>query len=194
VIPEGPLLWYVNRSTGLVLLVLLTLTVLLGVLSTRGDAASRVPRFVVQALHRNLGLLTMVMLALHVTTAVLDEYVDIRWWQAFAPWELRYEPLWLALGIVSLDLLVAVVATSLVRHRLGHRAWAGVHLTTYAVWGLSLVHGLVIGTDTGAGWARWVYVGCGVVVAGAVVLRMTPHRPARADATAPLSTIGGGLR
>ena len=84
-IPEGPLLWYVNRSTGMVLLVLLTLTVLLGALSTRGDAGSRVPRFAVQSLHRNLGLLATVMLVLHVTTAVLDEFVDIRWWQAVVP-------------------------------------------------------------------------------------------------------------
>ena len=171
-IPEGPLLWYVNRSTGLVLLALLTLTLLLGVLSTRGSAGGRLPRFVVQGLHRNIGLLSMVMLGLHIASAVLDEYVDIRWWQSFAPWHLRYEPLWLALGIVAFDLMLAVVLTSLLRERLPHRLWAGLHLGAYAAWVVSVAHGLGIGTDTGAGWARWFYVGSTVVVLATVALRL----------------------
>jgi sulfoxide reductase heme-binding subunit YedZ len=182
VIPEGPLLWYVNRSTGLVLLVLLTLTVLLGALSTRGDAGSRVPRFAVQSLHRNIGLLATVMLALHVTTSVLDEFVDIRWWQAVVPLSLHYKPLWLGLGIVAVDLVVAVVVTSLVRHRLGHRTWWYVHVTAYAAWGLAVLHGVVIGTDTDTGWARSIYVGCGLVVMLAVVLRTATPRRRQAEA------------
>ena len=82
---DGPLLWYVNRASGVVLLALLTLTVLLGVSSMRGAAGTRVPRFAVQALHRNTGLLALVMLGLHIASAVLDEYVDIRWWQGVVP-------------------------------------------------------------------------------------------------------------
>ena len=193
-IPEGPVLWYVNRSSGLVLLVLLTLTVLLGTVSTRGEAGSRVPRFVLQSLHRNVGLLTMVLLGLHVITAVLDEYVDIRWWQALAPWQLHYEPVWLALGIVALDLLIAVVVTSLARRHLSLRAWWLVHMTTYAVWGLSLLHGIGIGTDSSAGWTRWLYVGCGALVAAAVVLRFAHRRGPARTLTPPLTPIGGGTR
>src|SRR5205085_1153681 len=141
VMPDGPLLWYVNRSTGLVLLVLLTVTVLLGVWSTRGAAGTRIPRFVLQSVHRNVGLLSMTMLFVHVASAVLDEFVDIRWWQAFVPWSLRYQPWWLGLGIVAVDLLVAVCLTSLVRARLSHRTWWWLHLTTYPAWVAAAVHG-----------------------------------------------------
>ena len=64
---------------------LLTLTTVLGVLST-GQGRRFVPRFVGQALHRNLALWSVVLLVLHITTAVVDSYVDIRWWQAIVPW------------------------------------------------------------------------------------------------------------
>ena len=190
-IPEGPLLWYVNRSTGIVLLLLLTVTVLLGVWSTRGDAGSRIPRFVVQALHRNIGLLSVVMLGLHVATAVLDEYVDIRWWQAVVPWELDYQPLWLALGIVAFDLMLAVLLTSMARDRLGRRTWRGVHLSSYALWALSLAHGLGIGTDSGEPWAQWTYGVSGAAVVVATVLRLAAGWRPRPRNPRPLSGVGG---
>src|SRR4029079_5455172 len=78
---DGPLLWYLNRSPGLVVLALLTVSALLGVLST-GGAGRVVPRFATQAVHRNLALWSVALLGLHVVTAVVDTYVDIRWWQA----------------------------------------------------------------------------------------------------------------
>ena len=160
----GPLLWYLNRGSGLVLLALLTASALLGMWATRGGAGTRVPRFAVQSLHRNLALLGVVLTVVHVGSAVADEYVDIRWWQAALPWHLAYKPLWLALGVVALDLVVAAVVTSLVRSHLPRRAWLVVHLGGYAALVLSFVHGLGIGTDSGEGWARWVYVACGLAL------------------------------
>jgi len=191
---EDPLLWYVNRSTGLVLLVLLTATVLLGVWSTRGEAGTRIPRFAVQAVHRNVGLLSMTMLGLHIASAVLDEFVDIRWWQAFVPWALRYQPWWLALGIVALDLLLAVCLTSLLRSRLSHRSWWWLHLTTYPAWVAAAVHGWGIGTDSGQVWARWTYAGCFLVVTASVLLRLagrTGRTGRREPVTTPLTAVGG---
>ncbi len=179
-IPDGPLLWYVNRSTGMVLLLLLTGALLLGIWSTRGAAGSRVPRFAVQSLHRNLALLSVTMLGVHIGSAVLDEYVDIRWWQAVAPWDLHYQPVWLAFGIVAFDLVLAAVLTSLLRTHLGHRAWRAVHLSSYALWALSVGHGLGIGTDTGTAWGRWTYVGCMAAVAASAAVRLLePRRTTR---------------
>ena len=122
-IPDGPVLWFLNRGSGFALLGLLTLTVLLGVLSRDVRAGGPVPGFVLQALHRSTSLLGVAMLAAHVVTAVADEFVDIRWWDAVLPWGAAYQPFWLALGAFSLDLVTAVVVTSLVRSRLGHRSW-----------------------------------------------------------------------
>ncbi len=170
---EGPILWFANRGTGVVLLLLLTLTTLLGVLATRGDAGRGLPRFVTQAFHRNVSLISMVMLLAHVVTAVVDTYVDIRWWQALVPfWGSTYEPLWLGLGTLALDLMVVIVVTSLLRHRIAHRPWRAIHLLAYVSWGVSLAHGIGIGTDAGTGWGTWVGIACIGAVALAVLYRL----------------------
>jgi hypothetical protein len=172
----GPFLWYLNRGSGLVLLVVLTCSALLGIWATRGAAGTRVPRFAVQSLHRNLALLGVVLTAVHVGSAVADEYVDIRWWQAVLPWRLAYQPLWLALGVLTLDLLAATIVTSLLRRHLPRRAWLAVHLGGYVALALAFAHGLGIGTDTGEGWARWTYVGCGLALATAGLARVVDVR------------------
>ena len=187
-IPEGPLLWYVNRGTGLVLVALLTLVVALGVWSARTRAGGRVPGFAVQALHRRASLLTLVLLLVHAGSAVLDEYVDIRWWQVVVPRDLHYRAPWLAAGIVATDVLVAVALTSLVRRRLPLRAWRGLHLTAYAAWAVAVVHGLGIGTDTGTAWARWAYAGSLGVVALVLVLRVVSTGVSRTASTRPATT------
>jgi methionine sulfoxide reductase heme-binding subunit len=145
---EGPVLWFLNRSTGFVILALLTLSTLLGMFSTagRGDGTV-VRRFASQALHRNISLLALVMLTVHVSTAVIDTYVDIRWWQVFSPIGATYKPLWMALGAIALDLIAVVTVTSLIRARMSHRPWRVIHLTSYAAWALGVIHGLGIGTD-----------------------------------------------
>lgn len=176
---DGPFLWFLNRGTGFVLLGLLTLTVVVGILATRGRAGGHVPRFLTQTFHRDLGLLTVVALAVHVASAVVDTYVDIRWWQALTPVGATYEPFWLGLGTLALDLVAVVVITSLLRHRLPHRLWLVLHLTTYAAWAVSVVHGLGIGTDTGSGFATAVYLACTGAVALAVLVRVAGLLAAR---------------
>lgn len=161
-----PILWYLNRGTGVALLVLFTLTVVLGVLSTGRGFTTLWPRFLTQGLHRTLAGLSTGLLLAHALTAVIDEYVDIRWWQAVVPFGATYEPLWLALGTLSLDLTVMVVVTSLLRSRISTRAWFLIHLLSYAAWLAAVVHGLGIGTDATSDWflaTTWVCVAAGVV-------------------------------
>lgn len=173
-IDEGPLLWYLNRATGITLLVLLTVSVVLGVLAMGGRPGRGMPRFVTQDLHRNLALLSVVALVVHVVSAVLDSFVDIRWWQAVVPFGATYEPLWLGLGAVSLDLVAVVVVTSLLRTRLTHRRWRGVHLLSWLAWALAVAHTIGIGTDIEqrAAWAVVPTVACVLAVVGALGLRL----------------------
>jgi methionine sulfoxide reductase heme-binding subunit len=167
---SSPLLWYANRGTGMVLLTLLTLTAALGVLSTARAGGVRWPRFVTQGLHRNVSLLTVALLGVHILTAVTDSYVDIRWYEAFLPRAGGYAGGWLWLGILGSDLIVAITVTSLVRYRLPHRTWRGLHLFAYLSWGVGVLHGIGIGTDSGTGWGMATAAGSvGVVVAAAVV-------------------------
>ena len=170
---QGPLLWYLNRSTGLVVLALLTATAVLGVLST-GRGGRIVPRFAGQAVHRNLALWSVALLVAHVTTAVVDSYVDIRWWQAVVPWlGATYMPLWLGLGTLALDLLVLVTVTSLLRARMKHRTWRLTHLLAYLAWGIAVGHGLGIGTDLRTpGWERSAVWASVALVGGIAVVRL----------------------
>lgn len=173
----SPLLWYANRGTGLVLLVLYTVTVVLGLVSTRrGPGSPWWPRFVTQGLHRSVSALTSVLLVLHVLSAVVDEYVDIRWWDAVVPVGGLYKPLYLGLGALALDLTVLVVLTSLARSRLPERAWRALHLLSYPAWGVALVHTVGIGTDVPTPWLRILLAACVGVVAAAVFVRTTARR------------------
>ena len=128
------LLWYLTRGSGLVCLVLLTASVVLGIATTVRVSAPRWPRFLVAALHRNVSLFVMVVLAFHIAVAVLDSYAPIGWVDARHPVHSSYRPVWLGLGALSLDLLLAVIVTSLLRDRLGHRRWRAVHWAAYASW------------------------------------------------------------
>jgi predicted ferric reductase len=171
---EGPLLWYLNRATGLTLLVLLTVSTVLGVLAMGGRPGRGVPRFVTQHVHRNLALLSVVALVVHVASAVLDTFVDIRWWQAIVPFGATYEPLWLGLGALSLDLIAVVVVTSLLRSRLTHRRWRAVHLFSWVAWVAAVIHTVGIGTDLEEGtlWAVVPTVACVLAVVAALGLRL----------------------
>lgn len=173
-----PLLWFLNRGTGMALLGVLTVSVCLGVLATRGRAGAAVPAFVTRSLHRNLSLFGMALLVAHIVTAVLDEFVDIRWWHAFVPFGAGYEPLWVAAGTAATDLFLAVVVTTAVRSRLGLSRWQRVHQLAYLAWALGLGHGLAIGTDRGETWAVVGYLTAVGLVAVAVLARLSsPHPP-----------------
>jgi predicted ferric reductase len=168
---HGPALWYATRATGLVTMLLLTATVLLGILTTGRFAGGSWPRFLTVGLHRNLSLLVLVFLALHVGTTVIDTFVSIPLAAAFIPFASSYKAAWLSLGAVALDLLVALVATSLIRNRLGLRTWRWVHWAAYICWPVALAHGLGAGTDRSTLWVFVLTIACAAMVAGVATWR-----------------------
>jgi methionine sulfoxide reductase heme-binding subunit len=168
---HGPALWYATRATGLVTMLLLTATVLLGILTTGRFAGGSWPRFLTVGLHRNLSLLVVVFLALHIATTVIDTFVSIPLTAAFIPFASSYKTAWLSLGAVALDLLVALVATSLIRNRLGLRTWRWVHWAAYICWPVALAHGLGAGTDRGTLWVFVLTIACAAMVAGVATWR-----------------------
>lgn len=169
---DGEAVWYANRATGAVLVVLMTVSTALGVLSTARTGSRRWPRFATQALHRNVALLSLVMLALHILSAVSATFVDIRWYDGLVPFVGSYQPIWLGLGTVAGDLVIAVTVTSMIRERFRHRGWRVVHLLSYPAWAVGVLHGIGIGTDTTTRWGLSVSVASAVVVAAVAVLRL----------------------
>jgi sulfoxide reductase heme-binding subunit YedZ len=169
----GPsIYWYLTRSTGAVALVLLTLSIAFGVLDVRRFSTPRWPRFVVDSLHRNLSLLAMVFLLLHILTSVLDSFAPISLVDALVPFGGSYRPFWLGLGAISFDLLLAVTITSLLRKRMGYASWRAIHWLTYASWPIALLHGLGTGSDVKSTWLLALSIACMAVVLGAVLARV----------------------
>jgi len=164
--------WYLTRSTGAVAMVLLTLAIVLGVIDVERWSAPRWPRFVLDSLHRNIALLAMVFLVAHILTSVLDSFASISIADVFIPFVGSYRPLWLGLGAVAFDLIVAVIVTSLLRARMGYSSWRAIHWLTYASWPIALVHGFGTGSDAGSTWLLAVSVACTALVVGAVLTRV----------------------
>lgn len=181
-------LWYLTRASGAVSLLLLTASLVLGVVTSVGATTESLPRFVVQALHRNISLLVTVFLAIHVATSVADSFVPITWVDALVPLHASYRSLWTGLGALAFDLLLALVITSLVRARIGLRAWRLVHWTAYACWPIAFVHGLGTGSDSQRMWMLVLDSACLVTVVSSVWWRLVARRPAQ-----PRLLLGAGM-
>lgn len=161
-------LWYLSRGTGVVSLLLLTAALVLGV---AGPLRAR-PRVLLAGLHRTVPLLAIAFITAHVLTTVADGYAPIGVKDAIIPFLSPYRPVWLGLGTVAFDLLLALVATSLLRARIGLRGWRAVHWFAYLSWPVAVMHGLGTGTDGKSGWLLVLTVVCALAVAAAVVLRV----------------------
>jgi methionine sulfoxide reductase heme-binding subunit len=171
--------WYLTRSSGAVALVLLTLSLVIGIAALGRLSSTRWPRFAVDAVHRTSSLLAIAFLLIHIVTAVLDSFAPISLLNAVLPFSGTYRPLWLGLGAVGFDLLLAIAITSVLRERVGHRAWRAIHWLAYAAWPIALVHGLGTGSDVGQTWMLATDVGCVAAVLAAVVGRAIIGWPTR---------------
>jgi hypothetical protein len=174
-------LWYLTRATGLVSLVLLTLVMVLGVAQIERWAPGRWPRFVTTGLHRNLSLLAVVFLGVHIVSSIVDSYAPVNLTAAVVPFTSHYRPVWLGLGALAFDLLLALTVTSLLRQRIAPAWWRGIHWTAYACWPLAFVHGLGTGSDGRVGWVQVVDLACLAAILGALGWRLAAgwrHEPA----------------
>jgi hypothetical protein len=173
-------LWYLTRATGLVALLLLTVTVVIGIVCTIGWASERWPRFLSQSVHRNVSLLALLFVAVHVLTSVADGFVPISLLDGIVPFRTPYRTIWVGLGACAFDLMLAVAITSGLRRRIGVRLWRAVHWLAYACWPIALFHALGSGSDARLSGAEAVYVVCIAAVLFALGWRIA------AASTAPM--------
>jgi sulfoxide reductase heme-binding subunit YedZ len=171
VLTSGPV-WYLMRASGVVSLLLLTMVSALGAATVSRLRPGRVPRFVTLGLHRNVSLLAVVFVTVHVLTAIVDPDASVRAVAVVVPLPSQRYALWLGLGALALDLVIALVVTSLLRERIPPRIWRALHYLAYLAWPVALLHGAGIGTDSGALWMLAVDATCVAVFAGAVALRL----------------------
>jgi methionine sulfoxide reductase heme-binding subunit len=174
------LTWFLTRASGTVALALLTLSMVLGIVAGTRLSSARWPRFVTQGLHRNISLFVLVLLAMHVIVAVLDDYVTITVQESFIPFIGTYRPVWMGLGTLSSDLVIAMIVTSLLRQRIGYETWRAVHWTSYLCWPLGVVHSLGTGSDVRKPWSVLFTLACVAVVLLAIAWRIVAGWPRRA--------------
>ena len=165
-------LWFLSRGSGIVLLVLCTAVMALGTATRLGWAPRRWPRFAVAELHRALALFAVALLGLHAVTALADPYVSIGWAATVLPFLSPYRTADIGLGTLAADLGAAVLLTSVLRHRLGFRAWRTVHWLAYLAWPAAFGHALSAGGDLHTGWVAAVIWGSAAVAAVAVTARL----------------------
>jgi methionine sulfoxide reductase heme-binding subunit len=168
---SGPV-WYLMRASGVVSLLLLTAVSALGIATVSRWRPGRIPRFVTLGLHRNLSLLAVTFLAVHVVTAVIDPQASVSAAAVVVPLPSNRYGLWLGLAAFALDLVVALVVTSVLRHRLSLQLWRVVHWLAYLAWPVALLHGAGMGTDAGSDWMLAVDATCIATFAGAIALRL----------------------
>jgi predicted ferric reductase len=187
-------LWYATRATGVVALVLLTATMVLGLATTGRARARHWPGFAQQEMHRRLSMIAMVFLALHVLTSVLDRFVSISWLSLVVPFTSSYGRFWVGVGTIGLDLMLAVLVSSLLRAQLAPGTWRGLHWLAAACWPVALAHTFGMGTDSGEPWVIALGALCIASVMAAMLwrIRMTAGQVALTHRvpTAPVRAAG----
>jgi methionine sulfoxide reductase heme-binding subunit len=172
-------LWALGRGTGVVALVLFTMSLVLGILARSGRPVPWLGRFGTSDLHRTAALTGTGLVVMHVGTFYFDPYAQLRLVDLLFPFLGAYRPLWLGLGTLALDLLAVVTVVSLLRHRLGPRVFRAVHWGTYALWPLALLHALGNGTDGNSTWFHALAVVCFSAVVTAIGWRVAPSYDGR---------------
>lgn len=190
---SGSALWYASRATGLVDMVLLTAVLVLGIVVASQRKLPGLPRFAGTGLHRNLSLLAIAFTLLHVVTAVVDSYVSIPLTSAVLPFVSGYERLALGLGAIAMDLMIALIITSLLRGRMNPRTWRLTHWLAYACWPVAFLHSILSSKDLRHDWMLMLTVACGIAVLIAAGWRLLDagRQVPRAER---VSVLLGGLR
>jgi sulfoxide reductase heme-binding subunit YedZ len=183
--------WFLTRSTGVVTLVMLTVSVLLGIVTARKWTNVQWPRFVTETLHRNVSFVVLVFLAVHIVTAVADRYAPIRLADVVVPFGGTYRPLWLGLGALAFDMLAVLIITSILKAKLGVRRWRRIHWLSYACWPVAVLHGLGTGSDSRTTWMLAADVLCIGSVTAAVIWRAALVPEAGRRLLAVGSTLAG---
>lgn len=168
--------WYMIRATGVVALVLLSVTTVLGLLSASRARSIRWPAFAQVELHARATVLSLVFLGIHIVSAVMDSYVHVGLVSVFVPFTSAFKPLWTGLGAVAVDLLVAVAISSALRRHIDARVWRGLHWLAYACWPIAMAHALGAGTDAAQLWMDAVAGTCTVAVVIALAWRIASFR------------------
>jgi hypothetical protein len=159
--------WTLARAGGVVAYLLLSASVVLGLVLSGGWRTPEWPRFIAKGVHEHLTLAALVFTIIHGLAVWLDPFLHVGLTDVLVPLAIAYRPVWVALGIVAGYLMLALWLSERIRPWIGYRAWRALHFASFAAYVLATGHGLASGTDTTTWWAFAMYA---LSVSGVLVL------------------------
>lgn len=189
---QFPAVWVTTRATGILALVLLTGSMVAGLVLKTRPFGRLIKGISATNMHRDLSIAALIATAVHGVMLVMDSTIEITWADLVVPGWLPYRPWWTALGVIAAELMLIVSVSFRLRKRIGVANWRRLHYLTYGVFILAITHGIMSGSDTGARWMQSVYVACLALVAGGTAFRaanpVAPSRPAASTTKRPART------
>lgn len=168
--------WYVSRASGMVAAVLLALTLIWGLLLTTGMIERRGLPVWLTDLHRHLGGLSVVFIAIHLVALVADSYQYFSWAELFVPFASAWRTGPVAWGIGAFWALVIVEGSSLAKRRMSRTTWTRLHYLSYPVALMTALHAAQAGTDAANPVFRIVSIGLIMVLAALTMFRILYRR------------------
>jgi predicted ferric reductase len=181
-------MWDLGRGTGVVALTMFTIALVLGIIARSGRPVPGLGRFGTSDLHRTAALTGTGLVAVHVSTLLVDPYAQLKLVDLAFPFLATYRPLWVGLGTLAVDVLLVVTVASLLRQRLGPRLFRTVHWATYVLWPMALLHALGAGTNATSPWFRGLAIVCITAVVSAIGWRLAPSFAGRGWVRRPRRT------
>jgi sulfoxide reductase heme-binding subunit YedZ len=169
--------WLASRASGVVALVLITVSVAIGLTMASKLVRARGAGPVMAKVHEHTALAGLIAIAVHGITLLGDKWLDPGIEGILVPFAIEYEPFFVGLGIVGGYLAAFLGLTFYMRRRIGAKLWRKAHRATVVVWALGIAHTIGAGTDAGAPWLREFMVLTGVPIVALFAVR-TFRRPA----------------
>ncbi|SCE98230.1 hypothetical protein GA0070612_2700 [Micromonospora chokoriensis] len=165
--------FFTEFFAGVISLVALSLTVMLGLLAT-DRLVLRIPhRVLMQSAHRATGVLGVAGLGFHVLTKIATGRAAAT--DAVVPF-VGGRGLYIGLGTVAALLMVSVIWTGIIRARFADVGpkwlWRALHSVAYLAWPFAVLHGLNAGRAA-APWVMFSYLGCILLVVLALLVRLS---------------------
>ncbi|WP_276355274.1 ferric reductase-like transmembrane domain-containing protein [Cohnella caldifontis] len=175
--------WMIARTTGLIAYYLLFAGMFLGILygtpSLKGTWKARIYTW-----HTRTQGAGMIFALAHVLVLVIDHYSPFSWSELLVPFSHPEHPITYGLGSLAFYGLLLVLLTSDFRTTLPKKLWLALHMLSYPIYFMALIHGIYNGTDT-----QTPAVFGGYIATAAALLIVTFYRASaesRARASRPL--------
>lgn len=186
----GQVPWALSRAAGLAAFVVISLSLVMGLLISTRAADGVLKRTFVFEMHQFLSVVSLVLIAVHAGSLLFDGFLHFGSLSLVVPFLAPYRPFAVGLGVIAGWLAAITTASFWMRTRIGQKRWRTLHYATFLVYGGSLWHGVAAGTDTQAPAVYWMYIGSAALVSALVVLRIVGYKPAPKRRPATIQRTG----